>query len=167
MIYVDSVRCTGCGECPPVCPDGAITIPGETAVIDEGLCSGCEACLEACPEGAILMVEAVGSVPVEHVASALVPAAAGAIQSQPGRATPALREWAVPAIGSALLWTGRQVAARLASLAVEYLERRSEPAERVSLAQGAECSGRMPPRQASEGRRRRSRRRARRNRKGC
>jgi len=48
-----SSRCTGCGECAPACPNGAVDV-GETGDVrtDHSRCTGCGQCVSACPEGA-------------------------------------------------------------------------------------------------------------------
>jgi electron transfer flavoprotein alpha subunit len=46
--------CTGCGECVPACPYGAILIKDGLAVIGEG-CTLCGACESACPFEAIII----------------------------------------------------------------------------------------------------------------
>lgn len=56
-IQVDLDKCTGCGNCVPVCPFGLIEIVDEKAHINEG-CTLCGACQEACGYDAIL-IEAV------------------------------------------------------------------------------------------------------------
>ncbi len=53
MFYVDSDKCTGCGLCADVCPQGAISLRNNTAVIDQALCSQCGNCATICPAGAI------------------------------------------------------------------------------------------------------------------
>ena len=53
MIHIDSVRCTGCGYCSDVCPQKAITIDNNVAVIHQELCTQCSTCAEVCPVGAI------------------------------------------------------------------------------------------------------------------
>ena len=55
---VDMEKCTGCGDCVPECPTGAIELKevsgGEKkAFINEVLCIGCGACGGICPEEAI------------------------------------------------------------------------------------------------------------------
>ena len=52
MFTVDRDKCTGCGSCSNVCPQGAISIEDNLAVINEGLCVGCGACASVCPTGA-------------------------------------------------------------------------------------------------------------------
>jgi NAD-dependent dihydropyrimidine dehydrogenase PreA subunit len=53
MVSIDSNKCNGCGNCVEVCPQGAITIDNDVAVVNQGLCVQCGACLEICPVGAI------------------------------------------------------------------------------------------------------------------
>jgi NAD-dependent dihydropyrimidine dehydrogenase PreA subunit len=53
MVHIDSNKCTGCGYCVEACPQQAITIDDDVAVVNQGLCVQCGACLEICPVGAI------------------------------------------------------------------------------------------------------------------
>ncbi len=57
IAVVHPAACTGCGDCVPSCPFGAVSLVArngaETAVIDEAGCKGCGACVPACPEDAI------------------------------------------------------------------------------------------------------------------
>lgn len=53
MFYIESDKCTGCGVCVNICPQKAITIPNDVAVIDQILCGKCGDCVQACPAGAI------------------------------------------------------------------------------------------------------------------
>jgi len=52
---IDEVSCTGCGQCVPYCPVGAIICDDDVATIDEEGCVECGTCLRAapCPSGAI------------------------------------------------------------------------------------------------------------------
>jgi ferredoxin len=52
--FVEDDRCTRCGVCVGVCPNGAIHM-NEHAVIDSHRCSACAACISACPNGAIVI----------------------------------------------------------------------------------------------------------------
>lgn len=110
MVYVDGDRCTGCGACLEICPQGAIELVGGLANIDGGRCTGCEACVQACPEGAILVVtEPAGE-------RAVVPGVSPLSSIVPGRlASPplSLGNRAVPLVVSTLTFLGREVAPRL------------------------------------------------------
>ena len=55
LAVVDRGRCTGCAACVQVCPNGAITMEDEKAVVRADLCTGCAACVRSCPQDAIAM----------------------------------------------------------------------------------------------------------------
>lgn len=61
MICIDSTKCTGCGSCIDVCPEAAISLKDDKAVIQQELCTGCGACLEMCGADAIYQSEAVAA----------------------------------------------------------------------------------------------------------
>ncbi len=55
---VDTEKCTGCGTCVTVCPQGVFEIQGDKAVVVKPEeCIGCRACEAACPSGAITVEE--------------------------------------------------------------------------------------------------------------
>ncbi len=54
IITIDDEKCTGCGECIPDCPEGALQmIDGKARLISDLFCDGLGACIGSCPEGAI------------------------------------------------------------------------------------------------------------------
>jgi NAD-dependent dihydropyrimidine dehydrogenase PreA subunit len=54
VISIDEEKCTGCGECVPNCPEGAIqVIDGKARVVNDMFCDGLGACIGHCPEDAI------------------------------------------------------------------------------------------------------------------
>ncbi|MEW6365234.1 MAG: 4Fe-4S binding protein [Acidobacteriota bacterium] len=58
IITIDEEKCTGCEECIPNCPEGAIQmIDGKARLISDLFCDGLGACLGHCPEGAITVEE--------------------------------------------------------------------------------------------------------------
>jgi Pyruvate/2-oxoacid:ferredoxin oxidoreductase delta subunit len=58
IISIDDTKCTGCGECIPDCPEGAIQlIDGKARLISDLFCDGLGACIGTCPEGAICVIE--------------------------------------------------------------------------------------------------------------
>ncbi len=58
IIKIDEEKCTGCGECVPNCPEGALQIiDGKARLVGELLCDGLGACIGNCPQGAITVEE--------------------------------------------------------------------------------------------------------------
>jgi len=58
-VYAD--KCVGCAVCVDACPEGAISMTGGKAVIDESLCVQCGKCTPICPQEAIFS-DASGSI---------------------------------------------------------------------------------------------------------
>ena len=58
IITIDEELCTGCGECIPDCPEGALQIiDGKARLVSDLFCDGLGACIGTCPEGAISVIE--------------------------------------------------------------------------------------------------------------
>lgn len=58
IISIDEDKCTGCGECIPDCPEGALQlIDGKARLVSDLFCDGLGACMGTCPVGAISVVE--------------------------------------------------------------------------------------------------------------
>lgn len=58
IITIDQDKCTGCGDCIPNCPEGAIQmIDGKARLVSDLMCDGLGACLGHCPVGAITIEE--------------------------------------------------------------------------------------------------------------
>ena len=58
-MFIDSDECTGCGQCIPYCPVGAITLVEDVSEIDFNECTECGNCLRLadCPVDAIFQQE--------------------------------------------------------------------------------------------------------------
>ncbi len=58
IIKIDQEKCTGCEECIPNCPEGALQIiDGKARLISDLFCDGLGACIGHCPEGVITIEE--------------------------------------------------------------------------------------------------------------
>jgi NAD-dependent dihydropyrimidine dehydrogenase PreA subunit len=58
IININEEKCTGCGQCIPDCPEGAIQlIEGKARLVSDLFCDGLGACIGTCPEGAISIIE--------------------------------------------------------------------------------------------------------------
>jgi ferredoxin len=58
IIKIDEEKCTGCGDCIPNCPEGALLIiDGKARLVSDLFCDGLGACIGHCPEGAITVEE--------------------------------------------------------------------------------------------------------------
>ena len=54
-------KCTGCGMCVEVCPQGVMRVDkGLAAIVDRDACMECSACARNCPEEAITVQAGVG-----------------------------------------------------------------------------------------------------------
>lgn len=58
IIRISEEKCTGCGECIPECPEGALQlIDGKARLISDLFCDGLGACVGSCPTGAMTVEE--------------------------------------------------------------------------------------------------------------
>ncbi len=58
IIKINEDKCTGCGECIPDCPEGALQIiNGKARLISDLFCDGLGACIKACPFNAMTIEE--------------------------------------------------------------------------------------------------------------
>jgi len=56
-IKIDEEKCTGCGHCMENCPNRAIFLVDNKAVINEDNCDDCGICVSVCPQQAIHIEE--------------------------------------------------------------------------------------------------------------
>jgi len=120
VIAINYEDCNGCGECVDICPTGAIILQNGKAVLDDVLCEGCQVCIDSCPQGAIICRD---PIPVEKEVVRIAESVSRDVIPVESRGV-STRGLVLPAIGSFLLWTGREVLPRLAGLALDYLDRR-------------------------------------------
>ena len=60
IISIDEEKCTGCAECIPNCPEGALqVIDGKARLVSDLFCDGLGACVGHCPTGAMTVEERV------------------------------------------------------------------------------------------------------------
>jgi|WetSurMetagenome_2_1015567.scaffolds.fasta_scaffold58878_2 ferredoxin len=58
IVSIDDEKCTGCGQCIPNCPEGALqVIDGKARLVSDLFCDGLGACVGNCPEGAMTVME--------------------------------------------------------------------------------------------------------------
>jgi NAD-dependent dihydropyrimidine dehydrogenase PreA subunit len=112
-MYVDPEACTGCGACIEACPNDAISLVVDKAVVDEVLCTSCQTCAGICPTGAL------------NECSWVVP-----VESQPEQVLETLQS-AAPSAPKPAFWSemvlpvvGQQLLPRLVDILVSVLERR-------------------------------------------
>ena len=153
MITIQYDVCNGCGICVETCPTGALLLQNGKACFDPSLCERCEVCIESCPLGAIVAQEAVpvGS-DVIRIPAEPTPVQVVEQETRDLR----LRDVVLPAVGSLLLWTGREILPRLADLVASSLGRRVQPADPILK---YETMPNSSQRKAAQGRHRRNRRR--------
>lgn len=49
--------CTFCGTCVSLCPEEAIKMTGDGAIIEQSMCIGCGICYDNCPYEAVKRLE--------------------------------------------------------------------------------------------------------------
>jgi ferredoxin len=52
---VNAEECIGCGLCLDSCPEEAIGMEDDVAVVDQGACNDCGTCVDECPTEAIML----------------------------------------------------------------------------------------------------------------
>jgi NAD-dependent dihydropyrimidine dehydrogenase PreA subunit len=122
MIAIDHLLCDGCKTCIDICPEDALDFRDGVIVVDGSLCRGCYACANICPQGAIFPVEEVPSMeqPKRQI-SVPPPREQALVEPSPSRSL-TIRELAVPALGSFLLWTGKELLPRILNSITLHLD---------------------------------------------
>jgi NAD-dependent dihydropyrimidine dehydrogenase PreA subunit len=162
MITVSYQKCTGCGECLQYCPNEAIFLQNNKAVIDQDRCDECTACMEACPEGAIILTQYEESEIVKTVK--LVEDSPAKIHQRPIQATSnSIRSAILPALGSILIWTGTEVLPRLSNLILKNLDKRVQSPNQDLVNSASRVNKRRFSTSNGGGRRRQRQRRKRRS----
>ena len=156
MITIDLARCNGCGACVEVCPQGALYLVDDRAMVDVGLCRECEACVAACPMEAI-------AITTPEAAPASAPAGVVAVEprlvsARPETAAVPLRATVMPLVGAALAWAGREIVPRLADHLLYSLDKWALD-RRTTTSPGRATSPREQGRGGGGGGRQRRRRR--------
>ena len=145
--YVDPQRCQGCGQCVDVCPEGAIHLEGDLAVIDPQLCTACERCVGVCPEQAVHVVIEVKANAAEPLRLALQAQEPMSAELQPRQAALGV-SWLFrsPALRAVAGFIGREVVPRALDTLLTRWDRR-----------GSQPVASSPPRRPGQGRQARHR----------
>lgn len=165
MIHVDQALCAGCGVCVDECPSGAIMLDDDVALVAPALCDGCGACVEICPTGALTQVAE--PVPADAVELPLLPVVQPSVEVVPAetRGPTPWRRTVLPAVGGGLVWVGREIVPRLATLALDALDGALNRRSSIQRGRWSRDEGITPaPAGRRRGRGRRERRRRRRGR---
>ena len=125
MIIIDAGRCTGCSACVEACPTGAVYLVEGKATLDGALCRECEACVDACPTGAVSLAaqREMVSMPASRPETEIIQ-----VKTRPA---PAPLTRALPVVGAALAWAGRELVPRLADYFLGALARREYRSKRA------------------------------------
>jgi len=116
-------KCTGCGVCVEICPNGALQLVDGLAILEQAACTQCQACMDACPEGAITAVD----MPI-IVAEPFPVQPAHDLQPVMTQPVPIdTKPWLL----SALAFAGREILPRLADTLISALDRRLALAQPV------------------------------------
>ena len=129
MIVIQEGRCTGCGACVEVCPEGAIYLVEDKASVDRALCRECEACIAACPTQAITIAMPERPYAAESVRVSVPRSVPKVIQVQAPSAPVPMRVKVLPMAAAALGWAGREIVPRLVEPLLHRLDRQAAGAQ--------------------------------------
>ena len=124
MVNINLERCTGCGACVEVCPEGALYLVDGKAAVDTSLCRECEACVAACPMEAITITSPAASPEFERVPAPVLRPEPAVIRIERETVPAPLRSKVLPVFGAALTWAGRELVPRLATYLLDSFDRR-------------------------------------------
>jgi len=159
LIKLNLARCNGCGACVAVCPEGALYLVDDKAMVEASLCCGCEACVAACPMGAIAITTQENRLEAALAGVAVAEARPMSPSPRTKAAVVPLRARVLPLVGAALTWAGREIVPRLADHLLANLDRWAMGQEAASSPRRAPSPRAQSREGGGVGRRRRRRHR--------
>lgn len=136
MIIIKAEHCTGCGACLEVCPTAAIYLVDGKAVVDGALCQSCEACLVVCPMEAIIPADPAQNSKKDPVRVPAPQPEPEIVRFETQAAPTPLRAKALPVVGAALAWAGRELVPWLAEYFLHDLDQRVAKSQARRVGQG-------------------------------
>jgi ferredoxin len=148
LYRIDQALCAGCEACVPACPAGAIAMTDGRAAISTEAWRECGECVAVCPQGAIRWTEA-GLAGTATTLAAATPPAPVALRPQHAEVPPAAGSRSIwrssfwPALGSALVWAGRELLPELLrAWGQTSMTREAQPADALTGGRSGRRGGR-------------------------